>query len=90
MIKGLGFSLKDPQHGISSYIQCIKLNKKYEKGSSTKFSYEINSKSIKALSTVLFMNNSLDSRRKVKDHPKYHIIINNVSRFGDDYDPKEK
>ena len=35
---------------------------------------------------MLFMFNSLDERTDLKFHPKYHIVINNVSRYGDDYD----
>ena len=32
------------------------------------------------------MFNSLDERIDISLSPKYHIVINNVSRFGDDYD----
>ena len=35
---------------------------------------------------MLFMFNSLDERVDVNNHPKYHIIINNVSKHGDVYD----
>ena len=34
---------------------------------------------------MFFMLNSLDERVDVSEHPKYHIVINNVSKFGDDY-----
>ena len=34
------------------------------------------------------MFNSLDERIDVKTHPKYMVVINNVSKYGDDYDPK--
>ena len=32
------------------------------------------------------MFNSLDHRIDIKLHPKYHIVINNVSKYGEDYD----
>ena len=32
---------------------------------------------------MLFMFNSLDERIDISLHPKYHIIINNVSKHGD-------
>ena len=35
---------------------------------------------------MFFMFNSLDDRVVITFHPKYHIIINNVSKHGDDYD----
>ena len=35
---------------------------------------------------MLFMFNSLDERIDVNNHPKYLIIINNVSKHGDIYD----
>ena len=34
------------------------------------------------------MFNSLDERINVKNHPKYMVVINNVSKYGDNYDPK--
>ena len=35
---------------------------------------------------MFFMFNSLDDRIEIAFHPKFHIIINNVSKHGDDYD----
>ena len=35
---------------------------------------------------MFFMFNSLDERVDIALQPKYHIVINNVSRFGDNYD----
>ena len=35
---------------------------------------------------MLFMFNSLDERTDIKDHPKFNIVINNVSKDGDDFD----
>ena len=34
---------------------------------------------------MFFMFNSLDERVNISMYPKYHIVINNVSKFGDDY-----
>ena len=36
---------------------------------------------------MLFMFNSLDERVDTTYHPKFRIVINNVSRYGDNYDP---
>ena len=35
---------------------------------------------------MIFMFNSLDERTDITLHPKFHIVINNVSKFGDNYD----
>ena len=35
---------------------------------------------------MLFMFNSLDERFDITLHPKFSIILNNVSKHGDDYD----
>ena len=35
---------------------------------------------------MFFMFNSLDERVDIRFHPKFNIIINNVSKHGDDYD----
>ena len=35
---------------------------------------------------MFFMFNSLDERIDITLHPKFHIVINNVSKFGDNYD----
>ena len=49
-------------------------------------SQRITDSTIKGMISMFFMFNSLDERIDISLHPKYHIIINNVSRFGDDYD----
>ena len=36
--------------------------------------------------SMFFMFNSIDDRIDIALHPKYFIIINNVSKHGDDYD----
>ena len=55
-------------------------------------SQRITDSTIKGLNSMLFMFNSLDERIDVSDHPKYHIIVNNVSKHGDvcDLDAIEK
>ena len=35
---------------------------------------------------MLFMFSSVDERIDIKHHPKFYIIINNVSKYGEDYD----
>ena len=49
-------------------------------------SQRITDSTIKGMISMFFMFNSLDERIDLSLHPKYHIVINNVSRFGDDYD----
>ena len=50
-------------------------------------SHRIEATSIKAMSSMFLMFNSLDSRVDITMHPKFYIIINNVSRYGESYDP---
>ena len=42
------------------------------------------------MNSMIYMFSSLDRRVDIKNQPKYHIIINNVSRFGENYDINEK
>merc|ERR1712026_1398 len=49
-------------------------------------SHRIRDTTIKAINNMLVMFNSLDERVDISFHPKYHIIFNNVSRYGDNYD----
>ena len=35
---------------------------------------------------MFFMFNSLDERVDIASQPKFHIVINNVSKFGENYD----
>ena len=79
MIKKLTIPLNDPEQGISSLILCIMPNE----------SQRITDSVIKCINSMFFMFNSLDDRIDVKNHPKYHIIINNVSKFGENYDFKK-
>ena len=48
-------------------------------------SQRITDTTIKGMLSMFFMFNSLDERIDLSVHPKYHIVINNVSKFGDDY-----
>ena len=47
-------------------------------------SHRLTDTTVKALNNMFFMFNSLDERVNVEEHPKFHIIINNVSRYGDE------
>ena len=38
------------------------------------------------MNSMFFMFNSLDERVDIQNHPKYYVVINNVSRFGENYD----
>ena len=37
---------------------------------------------------MLFMFNSFDEFIDISNHPKYHIVVSNFSKYGDSYDPK--
>ena len=50
-------------------------------------SQRITDTTIKAMNSMFFMFNSIDERIDISLHPKFHIVINNVSKYGDDYDP---
>ena len=76
IIKNLSVQLYDPLQGISSLILCVMPNA----------SQRITDSSIKGMNSMFFMFNSLDERVDISRHPKYHVVINNVSRFGDNYD----
>ena len=49
-------------------------------------SQRITDSTIKGMNSMFFMFNSLDERVDIDSHPRYHIVINNVSKFGDNYD----
>ena len=49
-------------------------------------SQRITDSALKGLSSMIFMLNSVDDRTDILHHPKYHIVINNVSKYGDNYD----
>ena len=76
IIKNLSIKLYDSKQGISSLVLCVMPNA----------SQRITDTTIKALNSMLFMLNSLDERIDITLHPKFLIIINNVSKYGDDYD----
>ena len=79
MIKNLRLKLYDPTQGISSLVLCVLPNA----------SQRITDTVIKAIRTMFLIYNSLEEEIDVKDHPEYMVVINNVSRYGDDYDPNE-
>ena len=62
--------LGDSEQGISSLILCFMPNK----------SERITRSVIECLVNMLFVFNSLDYRTDIADHPKIHIIFNDVSR----------
>ena len=76
IIKNLSNQLKDHQQGISSLILCVMPNA----------SERITETAIKGMNSMLFMFNSLDERTDITLHPKVHIVFNNVSRYGENYD----
>ena len=76
MIKNLRIQLYDQHQGISSLILCVMPNA----------SQRITDSTIKGMNSMFFMFNSLDERIDIALHPKFHIVINNVSKFGDNYD----
>ena len=49
-------------------------------------SQRISDSTIKGMLSMFFMFNSLDERIDITLHPKFNIILNNVSKHGDDYD----
>ena len=76
IIKSLSNHLKDQYQGISSLILCVMPNA----------SDRITDSAIKGMNSMLFMFNSLDERTDIDLHPRVHIVLNNVSRFGQNYD----
>ena len=77
MIKNLQAKLNDPSQGISSLILCVLPDA----------SQRIRETTIKAINNMFLMFTSLDERVDISAHPKYFVIFNNVSRYGDNYDP---
>ena len=76
IIKNLRLKLYDHKQGLSSMILCVMPNA----------SHRITDSTIKGMNSMFFMFNSLDERVDISNHPKYYVVINNVSRFGDNYD----
>ena len=76
IIKSMSMRLYDPKQGISSLILCVMPNA----------SQRITDTTIKSMNSMFFMFNSLDERIDIKFHPKFHIVINNVSIHGENYD----
>ena len=73
MIKSMKQRFENPEQGISSLILCFMPNE----------SLRLTDTTVKALKSMLMMFNSLDDRITLEQHPKYHIVINNVSRFNE-------
>ena len=51
-------------------------------------SNRITDTSVKAMNSMFFMLNSFDECIDITIHPKFYIVINNVSKFGTTYDPE--
>ena len=77
MIKDLSGRLYDPKQGISSLNLCVMPNA----------AHRIMDTTVKAMNIMFLMFGSLDERTNDKLHPNYFVVINNVSKYGDDYDP---
>ena len=77
MMKNLKAKLYDKDEGISSLILFVL----------PYASQRIRDTTIKATINMFVMFGSLDERADISFHPKYNIIFNNVSRYGDKYDP---
>ena len=72
IIKNLSNQLNDHQQGISSLILCVMPNA----------SERVTDSAIRGMNSMLFMFNSLDERTDIDLHPRVHIVLNDVSRFG--------
>ena len=69
-IRYLRSHLYDSKQGISSLTLCFMPNN----------SQRITNSVVECLKNMLFVFNSLDYRTDITDHPKIHIIFNDVSR----------
>ena len=49
-------------------------------------SQRITDSTIRGMNSMLFMFSCLDERVDITNLPKFHVVINNVSRFGDHVD----
>ena len=75
-IKNLSPKLYDPNQGISSLILCIMPNA----------AQRITDSTVKAIMNMFFSFNSFDERVDITNHPKLLLVINNVSKYGENYD----
>ena len=77
IIRSISIQLNDPNQGISSLIQCIKVNSINKIGLNT----------VRALMNAFSIFHSLNSKTDMAIHPRYHIIVNDMSKHGKEYDP---
>ena len=77
MIKTVRPIIRDEKQGISSFVQCIMPNA----------AHRITDTTIKAMNHILFILNSFSRSTTLKNHPNMLVIFNDVSLYGDDYDP---
>ena len=76
-IKTIRPIIKDNKKGISSFIQCIMPNA----------AHRITDTTINANKLILFIFNCLTKPIDISKHPKFLIVFNNVSKYGNNYDP---
>jgi len=77
LMKKHGAKLNDMHQSLSFLILCMMPNA----------SQCISKLIIKAVNKMLHIFSSFDERVDIPLHPKYCIIFNDVSRYGDNYDP---
>ena len=77
MMKNVEPKLSDKNQGISCLMLCVMPDA----------SHRIRDTTIRSINNMFLIYNSLDERVDISSHPKYLVIFNNVSRYGDNYDP---
>ena len=76
-IKTIRQSIQDPTEGISAFIQCIMPNA----------AQRITDTAIGAMNLILFTLNCFNLKSDIINHPKLFVIFNDVSKYGNEYDP---
>ena len=76
-IKTIRPMTKDASKGISSLVQCIMPNA----------AHRITDTTVNANKLILFIFNCLTKPIDISKHPKFLIVFNNVSKYGNNYDP---
>ena len=69
--------VRDASKGISSLVQCIMPNA----------AHRITDTTINANKLILFIFNCLTKPIDISKNPKFLIVFNNVSKYGNNYDP---
>ena len=71
--------IQDQSEGISGFIQCIMPNA----------AQRITDTAISAMNLMLFTLNCFNMKADLNNHPQIFVIFNDVSKFGNDYDPNK-